>query len=127
LTGTASIEDGLLFSYTNLGNNPFVYLAIFAVDGRKNVRWFYPAYEIPGTNPASISIKRGLADVPLPDLVHQDWAPGPIAIHALFSYEPLHVQEVEALLEHVGSQQATREPLNVSGTLDQVTTAELVP
>ena len=127
LTGPVSTADGFLFSYTNLGNKPFDYLVIFAVDVRKNVRWFYPAYEQPGTNPTSIPIKQVLADVPLPDLIHQDWTPGPVAIHALFSSRPLHVLEVEARIEQAGSVQATREPLNVSDTLDQVTTIELVP
>jgi hypothetical protein len=127
LKDTVSTEDGLLFSYTNLGNNPFDYLAIFAVDARQNVRWFYPAYDQPGTDPASISIKRGLANVPLPDLIHLDWIPGPIAIHALFSHRPLHVLEVEARIEQAGSPQATRKALDVSDTLDQVTTTELVP
>jgi len=126
LTGPVSTADGFLFSYTNLGNNPFDYLVIFAVDARKNVRWFYPAYEQPGTNPTSIPIKQGLADVPLPDLIHQDWTPGTVAIHALFSSRPLHVLEVEARIEQAGSVQATREPLSVSDTLDQVTTIELV-
>ncbi|HMA91398.1 MAG TPA: hypothetical protein VKP30_01880 [Polyangiaceae bacterium] len=116
-----------MFSYTNLGSSPFEYLVIFSVDAHKNVRWFYPAYEQPGTNPASIAIKHDLADVPLPDLIHQDWAPGPIAIHALFSSRPLHVLEVEAWIEHAGSMQALREPLNVSGAYDQVTTTELAP
>jgi len=127
LTGPVSTTDGFLFSYTNLGNNPFNYLVIFAVDARKNVRWFYPAYEQLGTNPTSIPIKQGLADVPLPDLIHQDWAPGPIVFHALFSSRPLHVLEVEARVEQAGSVQATREPLYVSDTWDQVTTTELVP
>lgn len=127
LTGTLSTEDGLLFSYTNLGSSPFDYLVIFSVDAHKNVRWFYPAYEQPGTNPPSISIKHDLADVPLPDLINQDWAPGPIAIHALFSSRPLHVLEVEAWIEHAGSVQAIREPLKVSGAFDQVTTTELAP
>jgi len=127
LTETVPTDASLLFYYTNLGNNPFDFLVIFAVDAHQNVRWFYPAYEQPGVNPASISIKRGLANVPLPDLIHLDWAPGPIVIHALFSHLPLHVLEVEARIEQLGSQQAMREPLKLSDTLDQVTLTELVP
>jgi hypothetical protein len=100
---------------------------IFAVDAGRSVHWFYPAYERAGTNPASIPIKQGLADVPLPDLIHQDWSPGPLAIHALFSSQPLSVLEVEARIEQASSVLATREPLNVSDTLDQVTITELVP
>jgi hypothetical protein len=45
-------SDGLLVSYTNLGATPFDYLMVFAVDAEHEVRWLYPAYEMPGDNPS---------------------------------------------------------------------------
>jgi hypothetical protein len=90
--------DGLLFSYSNLGPQPFAYLMIFAVDAQGSVRWFHPAYEREGTDPASIPITKGEANVPLPELIHHDWPPGALSIHVLFSRKPLRVSQVEALL-----------------------------
>src|SRR5262245_54158409 len=86
-----SAREGLLFSYTNLGPQPFEWLMIFAVDGRGEVRWFYPAYESPGTNPASIGIKPGEAEVALSDAVYHDLAAGPLVLYGVFSHRPLRV------------------------------------
>lgn len=93
-------SDGLLFSYTNLGAHPFGYLMIFSLDARGSVRWYHPAYEREGTNPAAIPIERGAAQAPLAEVIHQDLAPGPLRIGALFSEKPLHVLEVEAFLQN---------------------------
>lgn len=92
-----SRDDGLLFTYTNLGARPFAYLMIFAVDGSGQVRWFYPAYQQAGTNPASISIQAN-ANVPLAEVVRHPFAAGPATFQALFSRRPLRVEEVEAWL-----------------------------
>jgi len=92
-------SDGLLFSYTNLGAHPFAYLMIFSIDARGAVRWYHPAYEREGTDPSSIPIERGAAQAPLAEVIHQDLAPGPLRIGALFSARPLHVLEVEAFVQ----------------------------
>ncbi len=89
-----SLGDGLVFSYTNLGAHPFEYLMIFAVDPRGNVRWFYPAYERAGSDPAALGIARA-AEATLPDLVHQDFEPGHVSVYALFSHEALPVSAAE--------------------------------
>ena len=94
-----SRDDGLLFTYTNLGARPFTHLMIFAVDGSAQVRWFYPAYQRAGTNPASISIEAN-ANVPLAEVVRHPFATGPATFQALFSRRPLRVEEVEAWLAH---------------------------
>lgn len=92
-----SRDDGLLFTYTNLGPQPFTHLMIFAVDASGQVRWFYPAYQQAGTNPASIAIQTN-ANVPLAEVVRHPFAAGPATVHALFSRRPVHVEEVEAWL-----------------------------
>jgi hypothetical protein len=92
---SVSGADGLLFSYTNLGQQPFGYLMLFGVDAKGEVRWFYPAYDVAGENPQSIAVARGAADVALGELISHDFAPGPLAIYALFTSEPHHVLEVE--------------------------------
>ncbi len=96
LAGALSTHDGLLFSYSNLGDDPFKYLMIFAVDGAKQVRWFYPAYQVPGTNPSALAIESGQSERVLPEVVEHDFARGPLRIFALFMDEPLSVSDVEA-------------------------------
>jgi hypothetical protein len=95
-------RDGLVFSYTNLGPNPFGYLMIFGIDESGEVRWYHPAYDTLGTNPASIPIEAGVASASLGALVVHELAPGPFRLHALFTRQPLHVVELEALLRHGG-------------------------
>jgi len=93
-----SAREGLLFSYTNLGPRPFESLMIFAVDARGEVRWFYPAYDSRGTNPASVPIKRGEAEVALSDAVYHDLPAGPLVLYAVFSHRPLRVLDVEGVV-----------------------------
>jgi hypothetical protein len=99
---TITRDDGLLFSYTNLGPHPFDYLMIFATDASAEVRWFYPAYENVADNPVSIAITRGGASVPLGEIVQQEAAAGPLSLYALFTAQPLSVKEVEAWLKQRG-------------------------
>ncbi len=116
--------EGLLFSYTNLGPRPLDDFMVFGIDSRGAVRWFYPAYDREGTNPESIAIKKGDADVLLPDVVHQDFAPGPLAIHALFSEGALRVLDIEDRLRQHRDPAA---PLSIPGVVDHVVTAEVDP
>lgn len=88
-------DDGFVFSYTNLGAHPFQYLMIFAVDANAEVRWFYPAYVAAGTNPESIAIERGGANVPLGELVRHDFADGELSLYALFTNAPANVLQIE--------------------------------
>jgi hypothetical protein len=97
-----AVGEGLLFGYTNLGAQPFDFLMIFAIDAKNQVRWFYPAYETLGTNPASISIERGRANVPLGELVQHDFAEGPLTVYALFTPRPSSVLEIENWVKQHG-------------------------
>jgi hypothetical protein len=116
------VTDGLLFSYTNLGPRPLDHLMVFGIDAGGQVRWFYPAYDQEGTNPESIAIKKGDADVPLPDVVHHDFTPGPLAIHAVFTDRALRVLDVEALARERRDPMA---PLPLDGAVEHVV-AEVV-
>jgi hypothetical protein len=95
-------RDGLVFSYTNLGPRPFGYLMIFGIDASGEVRWYHPAYDTFGTNPGSTPIEAGVVSTSLGSLVVHELAPGPFTLHALFTRQPLHVIELEALLRHGG-------------------------
>jgi hypothetical protein len=96
-------QDDLVFSYANLGPAPFDYLMIFAVDASGKVYWFYPAYERQDTDPPAVAIQKSASEAPLPDLIHHDFAYGPLSIYGLFARHPLRVSQVEAWLgEHGG-------------------------
>lgn len=92
--------DGLLFAYTNVGREPFDYVAIFGVGATGNVHWFHPAYRKLGENPSSIAIQHGKAGVMLKEVVRHDYAPGRLSIYAVFSRRPLAVLEVEDWVLH---------------------------
>lgn len=120
---TLAHGDGLLFSYTNLGRAPSEYLMIFALDARGQVRWFHPAYVRAGENPESIPIRTGEADVPLPDLIRHDLAPGRLEFHALFSSRPLSVLAVEAAV----SSRSPGKQLTLPNVVDQMLTVQVEP
>ena len=88
--------DALAFSYINGSADPYPYLIIYGVDAAGAVHWFYPAYERAEDNPSSVSIAATHHAIRLPDAVHQDAAPGPYVLHAVFSREPLSIQHAEA-------------------------------
>jgi hypothetical protein len=114
----------LLFSYTNLGRDPLANLMIFGVDSRAGVHWFYPAYEREGSNPSSISIAKGAAQAPLAELIQDEFSPGPLTIHALFSNRPLQVLEVEGWLK---SDPYGKLAARVPNGVDQVLTTRVEP
>jgi hypothetical protein len=92
--------DGLVVRYTNLGREPFGYLMVFAVDAARAVHWYYPAYEVAGSNPTSIEIQRG-SSVALADVVRHDLPPGALVLYGLFTRAPLGVVEVERVVAAV--------------------------
>jgi len=121
---TLARGDGLLFSYTNLGRQPFANLMIFAVDSAGKVHWFHPGYEHEGMNPRSIGIEKGAAEVPLAELIQDQFPSGPLVMHALFSNQSLQVLEVEAWLK---SDPQTSLVARVPGSVDQVFTTRVEP
>jgi len=92
-------DEALVFSYSNRGEASAEHLMIFAVDAGNEVHWYYPAYTEEGTNPASIPIVPDAEKIELPEQVRHQLKPGPMAIYALFTHKPLHVSEVEGLIE----------------------------
>jgi hypothetical protein len=102
LTEQLRADEGLVFTYTNLGEKPYRYLMIFSVDAANQVRWFYPAYDKAGENPESIPIEGGRANATLGELVQQDFSEGPLAVYALFTSEPERVLQIEAWLNQLG-------------------------
>jgi hypothetical protein len=93
--GALSADDGLVFRYTNLGPEPFGYLMVFGIDAAREVHWYFPAYEVAGSDPASLPVQRGGTNVTLPDVIHHKLAAGRLAVYAVFTREPLQVLAVE--------------------------------
>ena len=96
-------NHGLLVAYSNLGPRPHGYLMVMAVDHMGEVHWLHPAYERPGTNPSSISIRAG-ADGELSQLIHHQLRQGPLAVYGLFSRQPLKVLAVEGMIRELRRQ-----------------------
>ncbi len=94
VTESLDRHDTLLFSYTNLGSDPFEHLMIFAIGADRRVYWFYPAYEVASENPLSIDIEHGHSL--LADAVEHDYSEGGLEVYALFSHRPESVSQVEA-------------------------------
>lgn len=98
LGDTLARDDSVVFTYTNLGDDPYAYLMIFGVDEAGEVHWYYPAYTDAATDPAAVRIRSESGDAPLPDRIAHDLSGGRFVINAVFLREPLTVKAVEAAL-----------------------------
>ena len=101
IEGTLMQGDGLAFSYTNPQEPGYAFLMVFAVDANRDVSWFWPAWQEPHTNPAAKEISEG-GSFELPEAVFHDFAVGDLEIVGLFLKAPLHVKDVEAVIEEKG-------------------------
>lgn len=106
--------DALAVAYENRDDNAFDYLMVFAVDDEGTVFWYYPAHQVEGENPTSVSIRRTDEPVQLPDAVTHELREGPMAIVGIFSHEPLEVDSVE---EAVALSRATAGGTGIIGEL----------
>lgn len=105
-----NVRDGLLFSYTNSGTQPFSHLAVFGVNDAGQVFWYHPAYLDVHTDPESIAIRPGVIQEPLNAVVRHEYSGDSLELYAVFSHRPLRVSELEAWLKQTGSDQATPFP-----------------
>ena len=95
LHDTLHVDDGLLFSYTNLGPTPFSSLMIFGLDDDHRVYWYYPAFLDARDNPRSIDIQKGGSRVALREVVAHPYREGTLTLFGVFSDQSLSVSEVE--------------------------------
>jgi hypothetical protein len=89
------VDDGLLFTYTNLGPAPFSSLMIFGLDDSGRVYWYYPAFLDARDNPKSIDIQKDASRVGLHEVIAHPYREGSLTLFGLFSDEALSVAEVE--------------------------------
>jgi hypothetical protein len=91
-----AVGDGLVFSYTNLGPDPFHYFAIVGNNGG-DWHWFFPDVTA-SRNETSMRAVEGQAEVPLAELIHPQLQVGSLKLAAVFSRRPLAAREMEAWL-----------------------------
>jgi len=119
------LEKGeyLVFTYTNLGEKPYDYMMIFAVDEGGEVYWFHPAYTRAGEDPAAIEISRGVEAVELREKVRHDYPEGGLWIYGLFTNDPVRVSSIEPLVK--GTPRGQRIPLK--GCAQHILVTEVKP
>ena len=89
--------DALAVRYTNRGDVPR-YLAVFALDARRELHWIYPAYVDAAANPGSVILAPDARDKLLSEVVEPEApAAGELRVFALVTDAAVHVKEVEAL------------------------------
>src|SRR5262245_3479774 len=94
VTDRIGAGDGWLIAYSNPGTDAR-WLMVFAVDEACGVRWFHPAYERAGENPAAVPIRTGENGVELGEEIRHALRPGRLGVFGLFLREPLKVLAVE--------------------------------
>jgi hypothetical protein len=103
------VDDGLLFSYSNLGPTPFSHLMVFGVDEQRRVYWYYPAFLDPRDNPIGITIEKGASRVALNEVVAHHYRAGRLTIFAVFSDRAFSVSNVERAVERGATESAALE------------------
>lgn len=91
---TIGANDELAFAYRNAAGKQHLLVFARGVDGE--LRWYYPAWTEPTTNPSAIAIAPGDAVHELGEAVRHPLAPGPISIRAIFTDRAPNVRDVEA-------------------------------
>lgn len=118
-------NDGLLFSYTNLGPKPFSYMMIFGMDDHRRVYWYYPAFLDAKDNPTSIPIDRDVSRAGLREVIAHPYAEGSLTLFALFSDNILSVSDIESAAAQ-GVKDGTGFETRFEGVRAKVLTAEVV-
>jgi hypothetical protein len=92
LHDTLAAHDALAFAYSNMGDEGYRYLDVFAVDEQGEVFWYYPAPARGADGGLPIARTRRAE---LPDEIRHELRPGLLRIFAVFAKDPLTVAELE--------------------------------
>lgn len=119
------LEKGeyLIFTYTNLGEKPYGFLMIFAVDESGEVYWFHPAHTQAGEDPASIKVSKGVERVELKEQVRHEYPVGGLWIYGLFTNEPVRV----SVIEQMAKSTARGERIPQKGSAQHILVTEVKP
>ena len=93
LGGAIRPDDELAFAYRN--RRGWTHLLVWATDDAQRVYWYHPGWTDPAATPAAIAIEGTSDRRELPEAVAQPLLPGRLAIHALFTDEPIDVRAIE--------------------------------
>jgi hypothetical protein len=87
----------LVGAFSNVDAAP-AHLLAFALDGHGDVHWLYPAFDDPGSDPASVRLEGSVIQRALPEsVILQDVPPGPLRFVLVVSREPLRVSSIESV------------------------------
>jgi hypothetical protein len=97
-----AVDDELAFAYRN--PNGRSHLMIFAVDDRREIYWYHPAWTDPDADPSSVAVSSGEAFRELTEAVRHDLhASKNLRVYALFSDAPTTVRAVEREMQDSGA------------------------
>lgn len=100
-------EDGFSFVVSN-HMGLVQHVALFGVDAKGTLHWFYPAYEDANANPSLVTVPSQSGPLALPDGVAlEDVAMGKMTLVGFFLPQPLTVREVEAVVRAGGTEALT--------------------
>jgi Putative zinc-finger len=86
----------LVGTFSNLDPAP-AYLLAFALDSRGEVRWLYPAFTDPRSDPVSVRLEASVVQRVLPEtVILEDVAPGALRFVFVLSREPRRVSSIES-------------------------------
>jgi hypothetical protein len=103
-------DSGLAFAYANIGRKP--HLSVFAVDERRRVYWYHPAWTTPSENPVGVAIATDDAIHEIAQVIYHRLEGTQVQLFGLFADRPVSVRELEAAV--------SRAPVGTDGRL-QVT------
>jgi hypothetical protein len=100
---TIRADEALAFSFVNPRAadgtaGTAAYLMVFARDAGGHVFWFWPAWDNPADDPASLPVSKTDHPLELGESVRHPLQAGPLTIFGLFTERPHHVRQVEAAL-----------------------------
>jgi hypothetical protein len=104
--------DELAFAYENGAGRRR--LAIFGVDERRRVYWFFPAWTREADDPVAIPIATDSGRHELPEAIRHTFEGTHLEIRSVFLDDPLSVRQIESLLEHDGNG-----PLPIAGAVER--------
>jgi hypothetical protein len=104
--------DELAFAYENGAGRRR--LAIFGVDERHRVYWFFPAWTREADDPVAIPIATDSGRHELPEAIRHTFEGTHLEIRSVFLDDPLSVRQIEGLLERDGNG-----PLPIPGAVER--------
>jgi hypothetical protein len=106
-------DTGLAFAYANIGRKRR--LMVFAVDERRRVYWYHPAWQSPAENPIAIEIAGDDAVHEIPQAITHHFAGRHLQLFGVFFDRAMSARDMEDLVIHAPADEHQRLQLRVAG------------